>query len=43
MNQGWTYYDQIEAIDVGQKILSYYSQKYRHSSQQEWRSHFNLV
>ncbi len=38
MNQGWTYREQITAIDAGQTILNYYSQKYRHSSQQEWQA-----
>lgn len=41
MNHGWTYYDQIKAIDAGQQVLSYYSQKYRHSSQQEWQGRIN--
>lgn len=37
MNHGWTYREQITAIDAGKTILNYYSQKYRHSSQQEWQ------
>lgn len=41
MNQGWTYYDQIEAIDAGQTILNYYCQKYHHSSPDEWQARIN--
>lgn len=35
MNQGWVYREQITV--GGQTILDYYTQRYRHSSRQEWR------
>lgn len=38
MNQGWTYQEQIKAADAGQTVLKYYSQKYRHSNEQEWQA-----
>ena len=38
MNQGWTYHEQIKPADAGQTVLSYYSQKYHHSSEQEWQA-----
>lgn len=37
MNQGWTYCDRISKSAAGQTILSYYTQRYRHSSQTQWR------
>ncbi|MEM9509619.1 MAG: RluA family pseudouridine synthase [Cyanobacteria bacterium P01_E01_bin.35] len=37
MNQGWIYRDQIKSNDSGNTVLSYYSQKYRHSSQHQWQ------
>ena len=36
MNQGWTYRDQV--TQPGITVLDYYSQRYRHSSQAEWRA-----
>ena len=38
MNHGWIYREQIKSTDAGQTILEYYTQKYRHSSQQEWQT-----
>lgn len=38
LNQGWTYCEQIKRSDAGQTVLSYYSQKYRHSSQSQWQA-----
>ena len=37
MNQGWTYRERVDHAGAGQTILAYYTQRYRHSSQQEWR------
>ncbi|MEL6439530.1 MAG: RluA family pseudouridine synthase [Cyanobacteria bacterium J06621_8] len=37
MNQGWIYREQVKGADAGQTVLSYYSQKYRHSSLQQWQ------
>ncbi|MBE9043415.1 RluA family pseudouridine synthase [Pleurocapsales cyanobacterium LEGE 10410] len=37
MNQGWIYRERVKDADAGQTILEYYSNKYRHSSQQEWQ------
>jgi 23S rRNA pseudouridine1911/1915/1917 synthase len=36
MNQGWTYQDRIGQVDVGQSVLAYYGQRYRHSFPEEW-------
>ncbi len=36
MNQGWTYREQVK--QGGQNVLTYYSDRYRHSSPAEWRS-----
>ena len=35
MNRGWTYKEQISK--GGQTVLQYYAQRYRHSSEAEWR------
>lgn len=35
-NQGWIYQDQITARQAGESVLSYYGQRYRHSSGAEW-------
>lgn len=37
MNQGWTYCDRISKSAAGQTILSYYTQRYRHSTLDQWR------
>ena len=38
MNRGWIYRDRISAKDAGKTVWDYYSQKYRHSSPQEWQN-----
>ena len=38
MNQGWIYRERVTNIDAGQTVLEYYSNKYRHSSQEEWQT-----
>lgn len=37
MNQGWTYREQVNRDGAGLTLLEYYSQRYPHSSQQEWQ------
>jgi 23S rRNA pseudouridine1911/1915/1917 synthase len=37
MNQGWIYREKVDRTGAGQSILDYYSQRYRHSSRQEWQ------
>lgn len=36
MNQGWTYPDRIQKAPAGLTVLDYYTQRYRHSSREEW-------
>lgn len=36
MNQGWTYTDNVQTN--GETVLDYYRRRYRHSSEDEWRS-----
>ena len=38
MNNGWIYREQVKSVDAGQTILDYYTQKYRHSSREEWQA-----
>lgn len=38
MNQGWVYREQVARRDVGRSLLDYYSQRYPHSSRDEWQS-----
>lgn len=38
LNQGWIYSEQIHPSAVGKTVLSYYSQRYHHSSRRVWRS-----
>lgn len=38
MNQGWLYEEQVDGAGEGQTLLAYYCQRYRHSSEAEWRS-----
>jgi 23S rRNA pseudouridine1911/1915/1917 synthase len=38
MNQGWIYRDRVDLTSVGLTLLDYYVQRYRHSSECEWRS-----
>jgi 23S rRNA pseudouridine1911/1915/1917 synthase len=42
MNQGWIYRDKIDRAGVGKTVLNYYTEKYRHSSESEWRSRIEL-
>lgn len=37
MNQGWTYREQVDRSGAGLTLLTYYSQRYRHSTPQEWQ------
>ena len=37
LNQGWTYRDRVRAVDAGLTLLAYYSQRYRHSTADQWR------
>jgi 23S rRNA pseudouridine1911/1915/1917 synthase len=37
MNQGWTYHNQIDQASAGLSLLDYYSQRYPHSSRDEWQ------
>lgn len=37
MNQGWTYREQVDRSGAGLTLLQYYTQRYRHSTQQEWQ------
>jgi 23S rRNA pseudouridine1911/1915/1917 synthase len=37
MNQGWTYQEQVDRAFAGATVLEYYTQKYRHSTEPEWR------
>jgi 23S rRNA pseudouridine1911/1915/1917 synthase len=38
LNQGWVYREQIGVADQRKTVLAYYCHRYRHSSQDEWRS-----
>lgn len=38
MNQGWIYREQVGRSGAGQTVLQYYTQRYRHSGQAEWRA-----
>ncbi len=35
-NQGWVYQDRIAAVQAGVSVLTYYGERYRHSSGDEW-------
>jgi 23S rRNA pseudouridine1911/1915/1917 synthase len=37
LNHGWTYRDQVPKSAVGQTLLDFYTQRYRHSSRAAWR------
>ncbi|WP_088888801.1 pseudouridine synthase [Leptolyngbya ohadii] len=37
MNQGWTYREQVDRQGAGQTLLQFYSQRYQHSTPQEWQ------
>lgn len=36
MNRGWIYRERVNKSAAGQTVLTYYTRKYRHSSQEEW-------
>jgi 23S rRNA pseudouridine1911/1915/1917 synthase len=36
-NRGWIYGDRVVAAAVGQTLLDFYTQRYRHSSRAEWQ------
>lgn len=36
MNNGWIYRERVDASGVGQTVLDYYTQRYRHSSRADW-------
>lgn len=38
LNQGWIYREQVSRSAVGQTVLKYYSTRYRHSNEEEWRT-----
>ena len=38
MNQGWIYKEQIAKFAVGQTVLQYYTKRYRHSTEAQWRA-----
>ncbi len=38
MNKGWIYRDRIPAAAAGQTALTYYTERYRHSSATDWRA-----
>jgi 23S rRNA pseudouridine1911/1915/1917 synthase len=38
LNQGWIYREQVKPANAGQTLVDYYTQRYRHSSEGEWRS-----
>ncbi|MEO1395503.1 MAG: pseudouridine synthase [Cyanobacteria bacterium J06634_5] len=37
MNQGWTYTDRVGANASGQTVLDFYTQRYPHSSREQWQ------
>ncbi|MEX0270816.1 RluA family pseudouridine synthase [Leptolyngbyaceae cyanobacterium UHCC 1019] len=36
MNRGWIYREQVKCPDAGSTVLDYYTQRYRHSSRDDW-------
>lgn len=38
INQGWTYFDRVNAVAEGLTVLDYYARCYPHSNREEWRS-----
>jgi 23S rRNA pseudouridine1911/1915/1917 synthase len=42
VNQGWIYREKIDRTGVGKTVLNYYTQKYHHSNESEWRSRIEL-
>ena len=39
LNGGWTYYDRIQRDDAGESVLSFYSKRYHHTTEETWREH----
>ncbi|MEL6381042.1 MAG: RluA family pseudouridine synthase [Cyanobacteria bacterium J06626_18] len=37
MNKGWTYRDRVPLTAAGQTLLDYYTQRYQHSSREDWQ------
>ena len=37
LNQGWTYQETVSLSAAGQTVLQYYTTRYRHSNQEQWR------
>jgi 23S rRNA pseudouridine1911/1915/1917 synthase len=42
MNQGWCYYNRVDRQSAGLTLLEFYTQRYPHSSEAEWRSRIDL-
>lgn len=42
MNQGWIYREQVKQAKAGLTLLEYYTQQYRHSSQEDWQERIAL-
>jgi 23S rRNA pseudouridine1911/1915/1917 synthase len=42
MNQGWCYYNRVDRQSAGLTLLAFYTQRYSHSSEAEWRSRMAL-
>lgn len=42
MNQGWVYQEKVKQTEAGLTLLDYYTQLYRHSTQEEWRQRILL-
>ena len=38
LNQGWIYRETVAKLASGQTVLQYYSRRYHHSNEQEWRA-----
>ena len=36
INSGWTYREQVDAAAAGCTVLDYYSDRYTHSSRDDW-------
>jgi 23S rRNA pseudouridine1911/1915/1917 synthase len=42
MNRGWIYQERVHRVKAGLTLLGYYTQRYRHSSQEEWQQRIAL-
>jgi 23S rRNA pseudouridine1911/1915/1917 synthase len=38
LNRGWVYREQVKPANAGQLLVAYYTQRYQHSGELEWRS-----